>query len=270
MAERHKLEFFVLRYVPNVVRGEFVNFGVVMFDPSAAGSGFAEVRFARNWERVRQADGQADVEFLDALQRDIRQQLADVRDRETLIRKIEDSFSNLIQASPREALVTEQPELEIEQLAKIYLEAPKLPQVRDLSERKRILGGIETAFKQAGIDKLVTRTISVAAYTKAGDPFHFDFGYRTGEALKLFHAVPLGSNVDQALLLAARYPAIAQGMQSVAGVQANLTAVVEDELDRGLEQVQFALALLEEQKVNISSVAEMPGLAEVARRELLG
>ena len=74
----------------------------------------------------------------------------------------------------------------MEQLAKIYLEAPKLPQVRDLSERKRILGGIETAFKQAGIDKLVTRTISVAAYTKAGDPFHFDFGYRTGEALKLF------------------------------------------------------------------------------------
>jgi hypothetical protein len=59
-------------------------------------------------------------------------------------------------------------------------------------------------------------------------------------------------------------------MQSVAGVQANLTAVVDDELDRGLEQVQFALALLEEQKVNISSVAEMPGLAEVARRELLG
>jgi DUF3037 family protein len=270
MAEQHKLEFFVLRYVPNVVRGEHVNFGVVLFDPAEGGSGFAEVRFARNWERVRQADGQADVEFLDALQRDIRRQLSDVRDRATLIRKIEDSFSNLIQASQREALLTERPELEIEQLAKTYLEAPKLPQARDLSERKRILGGIETAFRQAGIDKLMTKTISVAPYTRAGDPFHFDFGYRSGDALKLFHAVPLASNVDQALLLAARYPAIAAGMRRVAEVRADLTAVVDDGLDRGLEQVQFALSLLSEQEIRVAAVAEMPELAEAARRELLG
>lgn len=270
MAEPHKLEFFLLRYVPNVVRGEFVNFGVVMFDPAEDGSGFADVRFARNWERVRQADGQADVEFLDALQRDIRRQLADVRDRSTLLRKMEDSFSNLIQISQREGLLTERPELQIEELAKIYLEAPKVPQARDLSERKRILGGIEMAFQQAGVDRLVTKQIAVAPYTKAGDPFHFDYGYRAGDALKLFHAVPLSSNVDQALLLAARYPMIAKGMQRIAEFTPLLTAVVDEGLDRSQEQIAFALSLLEEQRIRVAPVTEMPELAEIARRELLG
>jgi DUF3037 family protein len=276
VAERHKLEFFVLRYVPNVVRGEFVNFGVVMFDPAAGGSGFAEVRFARNWDRVRQADGQADVEFLDALQRDIRRQLADVRDRETLIRTIEDSFSNLIQASPREAVLAERPELEIEQLAKFYLEAPKLAQARDLSERKRILSAIELAFKEAGVASLIMKHVPAKPYTKAGDPFAFDFGYQTNRdgILKLFHAVPLGSNVDQALLLAARYPAIAEGIRRIAKLTPMLTAVIDDEVlakeeEKEKEELQFVLSQFADQEIRVAPLNEMPQFAAIARQDLL-
>ena len=77
MADRRQLEFFLLRYVPDAVKDEFVNIGVVMVEPGANGGGFAEVRFTRDWRRVRCLDPQADVEMLAALERDIRGQLAD-------------------------------------------------------------------------------------------------------------------------------------------------------------------------------------------------
>ena len=53
MAERKQLEFFLLRYVPDAVKDEFVNIGVVMVEPGANGGGFADVRFTRDWRRVR-------------------------------------------------------------------------------------------------------------------------------------------------------------------------------------------------------------------------
>ena len=43
MSDKRQLEFFLLRYVPDAVKDEFVNIGVVMTEPAANGSGFADV-----------------------------------------------------------------------------------------------------------------------------------------------------------------------------------------------------------------------------------
>ena len=51
MAERLQCEFSLIRYVPDVVKGEFVNIGVVLRN-----AGGAEVRFTRDWARVRCMD----------------------------------------------------------------------------------------------------------------------------------------------------------------------------------------------------------------------
>ena len=88
MAERKKLEFFLLRYVPDAVKDEFVNIGVVMVEPGGNGAGFADVRFTRDWRRVRCLDPQADVEMLAALEREIRGQLKATQDREVLLRRL--------------------------------------------------------------------------------------------------------------------------------------------------------------------------------------
>jgi len=84
----------------------------------------------------------------------------------------------------------------------------------------------------------------------------------------LFHAVSLKAGVDAAVLLAARYPRIVPVMSKVAGAAPALTAVIDDDLDLGQESVQFALSMMEEEKIRIAVVAEMPMIAEVARREL--
>ena len=221
MAERKQLEFFLLRYVPDAVKDEFVNIGVVMVEAGANGAGtkesrFADVRFTRDWRRVRCLDPQADVEMLESLEREIRGQLAAAHDREVLLRRLEDSFSNVIQLSPAKGCLAEDPAREIEAMASMYLEAAKVGGKREVSGRQRILGKMRDAFEQAGVLRFIL-PVPVAPYTKPGDPFQFDFGYRVGGEIKLFHAVSLKAGVDAAVLLAARYPKIAPVMSKVAG-----------------------------------------------------
>ncbi len=268
MAGLKQLEFFLLRYVPDAVKNEFVNIGMVMLEPGTNGSGFAEVRFTRDWRRLRCLDPQADVEMLDALERDIRLQLRDTRDREILLRKLEDSFSNLIQVSPTTACLTQEPRKEMETLARLYFEGPKLPAMREAFGRQKIVGSMRKAFEQAGVLALMTQEISAAPYTKPGDPFKFDFGYRVGDTIKLFHAVSLKVGVEQAITLAARYPKVMRGMEQLAQTQASLTAVVDDDLRRGEDAIQFALSAMEEEHIQVAAAAEMTSLAERARSEL--
>jgi len=264
MADKRQLEFFLLRYVPNVAREEFVNIGLVMLE---TGGGFAEVRFTRGWRRVRCLDPEADLEMLAALERDIRRQLGSTQDRAVFLKRLEDSFSNVIQLSPAKGCLAEDPVAEIEAMASIYLEAVTGGGKRDVRGRQRILVAMRAAFEQAGVSKFIL-PVPVAPYTKSGDPFQFDFGYRVGGEVKLFHAVSLKAGVDAAVLLAARYPRIVPVMSKVAGVASALTAVIDDDLDRGQESVQFALRMMEEERIRIAVAAEMPMIAEVARREL--
>jgi len=267
MAERRQLEFFLLRYVPDAVKDEFVNIGVVMVEPGANGAGFADVRFTRDWRRVRCLDPQADVEMLDALGREIRGQLGDVSDRATLLRRLEESFSNVIQLSPVKGCLAEDPVLEIETMASLYLETAKVPGQRELSGRQRILGKMREAFEQAGVLGLLA-PVPAEPYTKKGDPFQFDFGYRIGREIKLFHAVSLKTGVEAAITLAARYPRIAPVMSKVSDASPMLTAVIDDDLDRGQDVVQFALSTMEDEKIRIAVAAEMPIIADMARRDL--
>jgi len=268
MAERKQLEFFLLRYVPDAVKDEFVNIGLVMVEAEANGTGFADVRFTQDWRRVRCLDPQADVEMLAALEREIRGQLAAAHDREALLRRLEDSFSNVIQLSPAKGCLTEDPAREIEAMALMYLEVAKVGGKREVSGRQRILGRIREEFERAGVWGLMRKQISVAEYTHKGDPLKIDCSYRPNGEIKMFQAVSLESDIDAAKVLAFSYPKIAEGVAKKEKASAVLTAVVEDDLNRVDEAVLFALATLEQSRIRVAAAGEMAGIAEVARREL--
>src|SRR5260370_34759207 len=94
--EQQRCNFFLLRYVPDAVKNEFVNVGLVLL-PQA---GEAELRFTRDWSRVKCLDPQADLELLEAMEGDLREKLRVVNgDRDFILRKIQDSFSNALQPS---------------------------------------------------------------------------------------------------------------------------------------------------------------------------
>jgi hypothetical protein len=136
------------------------------------------------------------------------------------------------------------------------------------SERQRVLRGMRGGFEQAGVWAFLMKNIPTAPYTRAGDPFKFDFGYRIGSEIKFFHALSLKSNVEQAITLAVRYPTITKGIREVNQILPSLTVVVDDGVDRDQEPVQFAFSMMEEAKVRVAALAEMPRIAEAVRKEL--
>jgi hypothetical protein len=268
MADRRQLEFFLLRYVPDAVKGEFVNFGVMALANGPNGAELIDVRLMKDWGRVLCLDPQADLDVLFALEKEIRQEIGRTKDQVSLLRKMEDSFSNLVQISPVMPSLTERTAAaEIDDVAKIFLETSKLPRTREPAGRQKILETMRHEFDKAGVLPLLN-AVPAEPYTKPGDPFQFDFGYRFGGAIKLFHAVSMKASVDSAVMLAARYPKIVPMMAQVTAAAPILTAVVEDELDRTRSEIGFALEMMEESKITIVPTAEMEGIAERARMEL--
>jgi len=263
MAERTQCEFFLIRYAPDAVKNEFVNVGVAVLDPN----GFADVRMTHDWRRVKCLDPAADTEVLEALEADLRSMLADP-DRDKLMAKIRDSFSNAIQLTPAKAVLAEDPAVEIENLARMYLDTRRPAGKRELSARQAIFTRMRDAFEQAGVWKLMRKRIAVAKYTHAGDPLKIDCGYRPNGELKLFHAVSLASDVDAAKVLAFTYPQIREGIARLEKIKTSLTAIVEDDLNRKDEPIAFALDTLARSQIAVAAQARLPRLAEVARREL--
>jgi hypothetical protein len=266
MAEKRQLEIFLVRYVVHAIQQISIPVGIIVREPNVEG-GFADVRFTQDWRRVRCLDPDADVEIVSALEREIRLQLASIDDQTVLLQRFEDSFSNIIQLSPASGYRVEDPAHEMDAIASMYLEAAQVGGKRELMGRQKIMASMREAFKQAGVEKFML-PIPVVPYTKPGDPFRFDFGYRVGNEIKLFQAVSLKGSVDSAVMLAGRYPKIAPLMATKTDSTLALIAVIDDDLDRGRDDIQFALSMMEDEKIQIAVTAEMPIIAEVARRDL--
>jgi hypothetical protein len=267
MADLEKCSFFLLRYVPDAVKNEFVNIGLVLL-PQA---GSAELRFTRDWSRIKCLDPQADVEVLETLESDLHEKLRAMNgDRDFILRRIQDSFSNSLQPSESKACYAASPAAEADELARLYLEQRRQRSPREAGGRRAVFEQMRREFESAGVWSAMRKEIRAADYTSRGDPLKFDCGYSPNGSVKLFHALALASDVNSAKVLAYSFPALAQGIRQKEGKQAQLTALVEDDLPRDDDQVEFALETLARQDIKVAPLAQMPSLAATAAREMLG
>jgi Protein of unknown function (DUF3037) len=280
MAEYKQCEFYLLRYVPDAVKDEFVNLGVVLLETGEGDAVFTDVRFTRDWRRVRCLDPEADVELLESFEGELRRMLqsraAEVINyrgpmsrRDWLLRLLEAGMSGALQITSAKAVLTESPSIELGKLAQMYLESATHAR-RAVSGRRMIYAAMREAFEGAGVWGLGRRDIALANYGAKGDPLKIDFGYRPNGVIKMFQALSLETDVDAAKVLAFSYPTLRQGLRRAENAGSELTAVVEDGLNRGDEAIGFALATLAANEIRVAAVSEMPGVAETARVELSG
>jgi len=132
-----------------------------------------------------------------------------------------------------------------------------------------ILAGIEDALSRAEIWALRMEKIKAVEYTKKkGDSLVFDFGFLVGTEVRFFQAVPLRANTNYALILAHRFPKVADSIHATNGSRALLTAVVSDGLDRTNPDIDFALDTFKENGVKVVTLAEMPSIADRLRQDL--
>jgi hypothetical protein len=261
MAILHQLEFFLLRYAGDATKGESINLGVVAIAPGDAGE-FADVRFIRNWRRLHCFDPLADVEEVQAIEREIRRDLQDPQRRVDLVKRLNDSWSNVIRFEPLQGCLTESPALEMERLNTIYLEIPAGTEKRELSGRQRILSVMHDELQRAGVLALMQTNIALVEYTRPGDPLKLDYGYSVADGTKFLQAVSLAQRVEQGMILAARFPQIAAGIKAKKHVGAWLTAVVDDNLDRNRDEVNFALDMMQESGIVAVPAEKMAQIAD--------
>ena len=263
-------DFFLLRYVPDTVKDEFINIGVVVRSPQGV-----EVRFTKDYSRVFSLDPDVDVEWLASLEQDLRRILGSATEQNAaLFKKLGESFSNTIQFSPVKGLETENPTVEANKLAKIYLEtshALKSPRNMRVSARQRLCAKMTDIFVEAGIWDAMTKDIAANQYTHPGDPFKFDCGYGytlSRKKVKLYHAVALGSGTDPAKSLGYTWPGVREGIMREEGAVATLTAVIDDGFDAIDDRIAFSLSTFARSGIKVAPLAELPQYAEQARREL--
>jgi hypothetical protein len=276
-------EFYLVRYVTDPVKDEFVNIGVLLRE--AGGAGPAEVRFTRDWERVRCVDPNVDVELLEAVETELRARLAQGPMEAAAVQKVlEEDFSNLLQVSGPKACLAESVASELEQLSGLYIEARKVGRVRRGTGRQAIVQSMRRSFEAAGVWDLMRKRIAASQYTRPGDPLRIDCGYRPNGVVRMFHAVSLEGDVEAAKVLAFSAPQLAEGVARVEQAKLELTAIVqplrgllgkdaEDVLEGGAssdvaEQYRFGVETLERSQVRVLTVQDLDRVAETARREL--
>jgi hypothetical protein len=271
MAELRKLEYFLLRYVPNAVREEFVNIGLVMTEAGGDGGGFAGVHFTKDWRRAMCLDPSIDVEMLEALGRDVQQRLKDAQSRALLLHEMMESYSNTVQLSSMQNCMAVDPEKELRELAVTLVEAPKI-ELREKSTRmvgrKWIHTEMSERFRTAGVWNFLQKDLPASPYTNAADDFTFDFAYSFGGEVKLFHAVSLVEKMKDAELFAFRIAKIGPKMASMRKETPIFTAVVEDSFDDVDTDVISVLAMMKAEEIRVAGLREMDEIAERARLEL--
>jgi hypothetical protein len=259
-------DFLLMRYVPDPFKNEFINIGVMLL---ARNGDFADVRFSRNWSRVRCIDSQADIEILDELESDLRTQLrSGPESRKNLVDRLQETLSTSLQLSEPSALLSELPQQDLEQLARTYLEGPRPKRDAKPGARQRIVTRMRDAFESAGVWKALNHQIKASTYTHRGDPLRIDCGYRSNGTARMFHALSIATEPENAKVLAFTYPALSAGVLRVENAKTDLTAIVEDDLNRDDDEIDFALDILQQNSINVATLTQMPELAERARIEL--
>jgi len=267
---RLQCEFSLIRYVPDVVKGEFANIGVVLRE---AGSNSAEVKFTRDWSRVRCMDPNADTEMLESLEAEIAARLAAGVDAKVnakpVLETLEDSLSNSVQMTAMRGALAENLAAEMGQLMRMYVEPLRVtPARKRASGRAAIAGEMRDAFERAGVWRLMRKRIRAADYTQAGDPLRIDCGYRNGK-VRMFQAVSLENDVEMAKGLAYSASAMREGVARVEGVELELTAIVEPVASvEDKEQYAFGVTAMEREMIRVLTTKDLGRVAETARREL--
>jgi hypothetical protein len=274
---RHDCLFQLVRYAPNPMREEFVQVGVLLWeqDPGEDGKQRMELRFTRDWRRLRCLDPDVETTLLEGMESELRSRLGDDADGK-LRRIVSESFSNNVQLTEPKAYLAESLPAGIEELMRLYVDPPKRERLPKLSGRAAIQSKMRAEFEQAGVWDLLRKRIPASDYTREGDPLRIDAGYRPNGVVKMFHAVSLEPGLDLAKVLAFSAAGLRRGVERVEKAGLELTAIVEpvskiagdDQDAERLAMYRFGVETMEEAQIRVLTTADLNRVGETARREL--
>ena len=273
MTDRIQCEFFLLRYVPDAVKNEFVNIGVMLRE--AGRTETTQVRFTRDWSRVRCMDPDADTGLLEAMEGELAARVREAGSgSKPVMQMLEESLSTSVQLTEKRGSLALSMPAELEQLMRLYVEPLRERVARRKGGRAGIADAMRKEFERAGAWPLMRKRIAASQYTRPGDPLKLDCGYRPNGVIRMFQAVSLEGDLEAAKVLAFSADKLRAGVQRVENASLDLAAIVEPlrsvaaEGGEAEDRYRFGVETMEEQGLRVLTVNDLGRIAETARREL--
>jgi len=253
--------YHVVRYTPNLVRDEWVNIGILIFDPSSGRLLRRMLEEPSDFARVRRLHPGADQELLRRLSDDFASPSAATSDDPLrYIARLQETLSNAVQLSPQKGLLAEDLDAELDRLYSDHVEAPRQGRsAEDVSTRGGIRARANQVFRGTGIWARLDRRLPVDEFTYAGDPLRLDYSYRRNGTRGFVQALSLSRDPGQAKVLAFTADAIRQKL-----AHSEFVAVTDVQPEtQGNSRHRFIAGLLEAREI---SIVPLPRLAEWSYR----
>jgi hypothetical protein len=245
------LAYHVLRYVPNLVRDEWVNIGVLVFNPESGERRLRLIEEEGEYNRVRRLHPWADESLLRALRDELENRLdsgARVNGGpeipwQKVLSKWNETLSNALQIAPQKGVLAGDLDHEVERLYADHVAVPRRSAGAGLPGGR---GGIRSycaqVFRQARLWDRIEKSVRVAEFTFPGDPARLDYSYRRNGTRGFVHTLSVTRAPQDAKALAYNVKHIADK----ARYHTEFAAVTDVRLARENDRHRFVLDTLGE------------------------
>jgi len=261
---KNVFQYRILRYMPNSLRDEWVNIGVLLQETSGTRRAMRLIEDPAEFARVRRVHPEADENLLRSLYPEFDARLrASVADIERYLEKLDQSLSTTLQFSQAKGLLADNFDVELDRIYRQQVTPPTRratgllqntrdwmrDKLNDVFRRHRILGKLE-------------HRVRVEGFTQPGDPMRLDYGYQNG-VRGFIQSVSLRRDLPQAKALA--YTA---GCIHARDRLAEITAITDTVPDSENPRHVFVEKLFAGEGIRIVAMSQVEGFAEELRQRI--
>ncbi len=251
----------LLRYVPDTIKSEFVNIGVVLLDDRGGSQG-TRMAGEEDLRRVRCLHPAADLELLRSWQATVEREL----ERNPLgagswLDSLEQVASHSLQWTPPAGCQGQNAGAALQALFERFVASP--PRAAGAARPGTgvwVKREADKVFRDARLLERFEIGIWAERFTHPGDPFRIHYAYTNGVP-RYIHMLSLEHSVQQAKVLAFTFERIRRASPAA------MTSVVEPE-PRPLPTVAFTRQLLEQSGIEVLTLDRIQGLVRRVKEEL--
>jgi hypothetical protein len=235
----------ILRYTPNLVRDEWVNIGVLVFDPKTGERRLRLIEEQDEYNRVRRLHPQADETLLRALRDDLEDRFQSASAKSSsggsaswlqLLGKWDETLSNALQLAPQKGVHAADLDAELERLYTDHVAMQRAPsRVGAPGSRAQMRSYCSQVFRQARLWDRIEKSVRVSEFTFPGDPMRLDYSYRRNGTRGFVQALSVTRAPADAKLLAYT----AERIVSKASLKTEFAAVTDVALNAENDRHRF-------------------------------
>lgn len=227
----------ILRYTPNLVRDEWINVGVLLFDPQTGERRLRLIEEQDEYNRLRRLHPQADESLLRALRDDLESRFQSANGNwMELLAKWDETLSNALQLAPQKGVFAADLDAELDRLYGDHVALQRAPsRVGAPGSRAALRSYCSQVFRQARLWDRLEKAIRAEAYTFPGDPMRLDYSYRRNGTRGFVQTISVTRAPADAKLLAYT----AERILAKARLKTEFAAVTDVALEEGNDRHRF-------------------------------